>query len=304
MTERQKRLLKLLVERFISEKRPIPSAALARELGVSPATVRYDLAALEAEGLITKPHASAGRVPTRKGFRTYALGLLPPHPLPEATARLIADALERAGHGWPRLAAQMAARLAGYPALLRLAPLRQPVLLRVHLSPLGERRVLVVAVLEGGRVREGTLELPFDPSEAVLAQAEEILRGPRAPETLSELRGSSPQLDALLQGLAGVLGTTRSERFFEGVGEVFSEPEAEDPAFLRRVIEFWDNLPPGPMTPPGGVNLRVDEGTALVQSGFSRPGWRGEVVLIGPERMRFKEALSVAYTLGRVLERS
>ena len=301
MTERQKRLLARLVERFIETNRPIPSAVLAGDLGVSPATVRYELADLEALGLVEKPHASAGRVPTELGLRTYALGLLPPEPLPEATARLLADALARAGQDWPRLAAQMAAKLSGYPAVLRLLPRKTPRILRVHLSPLSGRRVLAVAVLEGGRVREGTLLLPFEPSEALLLQAEELLRKPRYPEELAELQGASPQLDALFQALAGALGTARGERFFEGVGEVFREPEARDPGFLERLLALAEDPAPGALVPPGGVNLRLEGGTAVVQAGFSRAAWRGEVSLLGPGRMRYREALSVAYTLGSVL---
>ena len=302
MTERQKRLLTLLVELFIESRRPIPSAALARELGVSPATVRYDLADLEALGLVEKPHASAGRLPTVKGIQAYALGLLPPELLPESTSRLLADALDRAGHEWPRLAAQMAASLAGYPALLRLVPRRPPRILRVHLSPLGGNRVLAVAVLEGGRIREGTLTLSFEPSEELLNQAEEVLKTPRRPEELPELEGFSPQLDALFKALAGALGTGRPERFLGGMGAVLEEPESRDPGFLERLFRLVEGPLPEPLAPPGGVNLRVERGSALVQAGFSRSGWRGEVVLLGPERMRYRDALSVAYTLGRVLE--
>ena len=301
MTERQKRLLARLVERYVEANRPIPSSLLAGDLGVSPATVRYELAELEALGLVEKPHASAGRVPTPLGLRTYALGLLPPKKLPEGTSRLLADALSRAGTDWPRLAAQMASRLARYPVVLRLLPEETPRIQRVYLTPLGGQRVLAVAVLEGGRLREGVLELPFAPAEALLRQAEERLRGPRRPEELGELKGDSPQMDALFQALAGAFGTARGERFFEGLGEVFSEPEARDPDFLRRLVRWAEGVPPGPLAPPGGVNLLLEGGAAMVQVGFARPAWKGELALLGPERMRYREALSVAYTLGEVL---
>jgi len=301
MTERQRELLSRLVERYIEAKRPIPSSVLAGDLGVSPATVRYELAELEALGLVEKPHASAGRVPTPQGLKTYALGLLPPKRLPEGTSRLLADAISRAGADWPRLAAQMASRLARYPAVLRLVPKKVPRIQRVYLTPLGGQRVLAVAVLEGGRLREGTLSLPFEPRDELLRQAEEALRRPLFPHELSELKGSSPQMDALFQALAGAFGTARGERFFEGLGEVFSEPEASDPEFLRRIVSWAEEPPVGPLAPPGGVNLRLEGGAALVQVGFERPAWQGEVSLLGPERMRYREALSVAYTLGSVL---
>jgi heat-inducible transcriptional repressor len=60
----------------------VPSARLAEALGLSPALARYELIALEEMGYLSKPHASAGRVPTRQAYRQYALSLLPPPPFP------------------------------------------------------------------------------------------------------------------------------------------------------------------------------------------------------------------------------
>ena len=289
VTERQKRLLASLVERYVEARRPVPSRELAGALGVSPATVRYDLQALEAEGYVEKPHVSAGRVPTAKAYRAYALSLLPPAPLPEATRRSLARALASAGHDWPRLAAQIAARLAGYPALLRLVPRDEPRVVQVHLTPLEGPRVLAVAVLPGGRLRQAVLELPFEPEAELLAAAE---RG----------AADSPKLSALQSALKGAFATARDERHVAGLAELLSEPEAQDPAFLGRVLAYLESPPGGPLTPRGGYNIRLEEGLAWVQAGFSRSGWLGELSLVGPERMRFPRALSVARTLSETLE--
>lgn len=73
MTERQEQLFKLLVERYIQTAEPVSSSVLAQDsdLGVSSATVRNDLADLDAGGYLISPHTSAGRVPTDKGYRYY-----------------------------------------------------------------------------------------------------------------------------------------------------------------------------------------------------------------------------------------
>lgn len=65
------------MDEYIQTKAPVPSARIAEGLGLSPALARYELIALEEMGYLTKPHASAGRVPTRQGFRQYSLSLLP-----------------------------------------------------------------------------------------------------------------------------------------------------------------------------------------------------------------------------------
>ena len=73
MTERQQQLLKLVVDLYIESAEPVSSLALAEhsDLGVSSATIRNELVALENDGYIASPHTSAGRVPTDKGYRYY-----------------------------------------------------------------------------------------------------------------------------------------------------------------------------------------------------------------------------------------
>ena len=303
MTERQRRLLHLLTRAYIETGKPVPSKWLADRLGVSPATVRYDLADLEAAGLIEKPHASAGRVPTRQGFRQYALAQLPPEPLPRDTLERLARVLTGSGSRWPQLAAQMATRLGGYPVVVRLSEPGPPRVLQVHLSNLGGGQLLAVAVLEGGRVLEGVVPFDLDDDD-FLEQAERWLRGPYPLAELGRRGAPSPQLAELARKLTSAFAGPESERYLEGLGAMLAQPEARDPAFVRRALDLLEQLPAGPITPAGRLNVRVGdvEGLSLVQAGFERGGRSGELTLIGPLRMRYREALSVAESLSRALE--
>jgi len=71
--ERRQAVLRAIVEGYVATSEPVGSKALSTQysLGVSPATIRNDMAALEEEGLIAQPHTSAGRVPTDKGYRSF-----------------------------------------------------------------------------------------------------------------------------------------------------------------------------------------------------------------------------------------
>ena len=85
LSERQGAILRRVVEEFVNTKQPVGSKTLVErsDLRVSPSTVRAELAELEALGLLTHPHTSAGRVPTEAGYRYYAdelLGHLEPQP--------------------------------------------------------------------------------------------------------------------------------------------------------------------------------------------------------------------------------
>src|SRR6266508_3814635 len=78
LTERQREVLARVIEEYVATGQPVGSRHLVEQtgLGVSPSTVRNELAELEARGLLTHPHTSAGRVPTERGYRLFAADLL------------------------------------------------------------------------------------------------------------------------------------------------------------------------------------------------------------------------------------
>jgi heat-inducible transcriptional repressor len=293
VTARQRRILHHLVEEHIRTKAPVPSARLAEALGLSPALARYELIALEEMGYLSKPHASAGRVPTRQAYRQYALSLLPPTPLPEATQRSLQRALVGAREP-EAFVVKMAAGLSGYPALLRLRPRKTPRVLQAHLSPLPEG-TLAVLVLEGGKVREVRLSQTLPPEK--MREAEEALSRPFA-----ELPPAPKGLEDLFAALSRALSAGLSLTYREGLAQVLKEPEAQDPGFLERLVRLYERGEEDLLTPPGRVDVRVGEveGLAQVQAGFSQGEWQGEIVLLGPMRMRYPEALSVAQSLSQV----
>ena len=96
--ERRFEVLRAIVEDFIATNEPVGSKALVDRhgLGVSSATIRNDMAALEEEGLIVAPHTSAGRVPTDLGYRVFVDRLADLKPMSGAERRAIAAFLEEA----------------------------------------------------------------------------------------------------------------------------------------------------------------------------------------------------------------
>ena len=91
MDDRKLEVLRAIVTDYVSSQEPVGSNALVERhnLGVSPATVRNDMAALEEEGYITQPHTSAGRIPTDKGYRLFVDRLGSVKPLSPAEQRAI-----------------------------------------------------------------------------------------------------------------------------------------------------------------------------------------------------------------------
>src|SRR6058998_1723119 len=96
--DRKLAVLRAIVEDYVSTQEPVGSKALVdrHQLGVSPATVRNDMAALEEEGFITQPHTSAGRIPTDKGYRLFVDRLSTVKPLSSPEKKAIQTLLDGA----------------------------------------------------------------------------------------------------------------------------------------------------------------------------------------------------------------
>ena len=129
--ERRLEVLRAIVQDYVSTNDPVGSKALAErhDLGVSPATIRNDMAVLEEQGYITQPHTSAGRVPTDKGYRLFVDRLSAVKPLSVAERRAIERFLDGAVDlhdvlgRTVRLLAQLTRQVAvvQYPTLSRCA---------------------------------------------------------------------------------------------------------------------------------------------------------------------------------------
>src|SRR5256712_8275021 len=165
LAERQRELLRAVIRESIATAEPVASAALVRRygLGVSSATVRSELAALEELGLLTHPHTSAGRIPTDLGYRYFIESLMPRPGLLPAEQVTVSHQFQQAVSNtseWLRLAASTLARLTTEASIVTPPATTRSALKHVEAVPISERRVLLVAVLEGGAVRQQLVELP------------------------------------------------------------------------------------------------------------------------------------------------
>ena len=102
LTERKKRILRAIIESYIQSAEPVGSKAIAAsiDMEVSSATIRNEMADLEAMGLLEKPHTSAGRIPSPKGYRLYVNELMEEHKLSLQETQRINQALACGCGSW------------------------------------------------------------------------------------------------------------------------------------------------------------------------------------------------------------
>lgn len=194
LSERARRLLKVLVHRYIRDGQPVGSRVLTREAGMdlSPATVRNVMADLEEAGYIRSPHTSAGRVPTDRGYRFFVDSLLTAQPLQGPDVERLRIRLDDDGDT-EHLVDSASNLLSGLTRLAGVVTLPKHAFGAIrHLEflPLSERRILAIVVLNDHEVQNRVIHADRDYSAAELQQVSNYLSAEFAGKNVSEVRRS------------------------------------------------------------------------------------------------------------------
>jgi heat-inducible transcriptional repressor len=318
LSERQEMVLSLIVREYIQHGQPIGSKTLVEQfdLDVSSATVRNDMGVLEEQGLIYAPHTSAGRVPTRQGYRYFVKRLLTAVGLPSQERRQIAQAFEQAPLNideWPRIAAMALARTAQTAALVTSPRALENHFKHLELISTQGRLVLLVLVLQGGSVHQQVLTLTEPVSQEVLSQTAQVINlsctGMSAEQVRTKTRS---QPDALTREVgelvaeAVIQANQQSVRdvYRYGLSDSFSHFTDDEAQQVLRVLEEQSLLEGilKEILAPNQPDVRVvvaGEGRwenlshlSMVLGRYGTPQARGALGVLGPTRMRYGRAIS------------
>ena len=335
--DRRFEVLRAIVADFVTSKEPIGSKALVERhnLGVSSATVRNDMAVLEAEGYITQPHTSSGRVPTEKGYREFVDRLEDVKPLSTSERRAILsfletgvdldDVLRRAVRLLPQLTRQVA--IVQYPTLSSASVRHLEV---VALTP---ARLLLVVITDTGRVDQRIVELGDPVDEHQLGQLRDRLGQALEGKPLSAASIAVSDLALNLNGQGGLgdavgraatvlvetLVDHAEERLLLGGTANLTRNTADFGGSLRSVLEALEEQVVvlkllAAQQQAGKVTVRIGHeteaeqmaGTSVVSTLYGTSGKvYGGMGVIGPTRMDYPGTIAnvaaVALYIGEVL---
>lgn len=255
LNERQRAILRVLVEHYVSTVRPVASEMLASQydLGVSPATIRNTLADLERLGYITQPHTSAGRVPSDKGYRYFVEHLMGPQALALDEQRTIQHQFHQVQMNvdeWSHLAAAVLARLVRNATVVTPPQSTAARLKHFELLSLTETSVMVVLVAYDGTINQQllTLDEPWDQERlstlaAHLNRLWRDLSGAQITGTVlpDELPALAGQVATVLAGLLARLEEPGGAGIYrEGLTHMLEQPEFRETDRMRQMFELLD----------------------------------------------------------------
>ncbi len=191
MDDRARLLLKVIVERYISDGEPVGSRTLSRASGLelSPASIRNVMADLEEQGFITSPHTSAGRVPTARGYRLFVDSLVVTQPLEKLAINQAQEEFHAAMQPQQTVnaAAKLLSDLSAFAGVV-VTPRREPVFRQIEFVRLGDKRVLLIIVTPEGDVQNRILLTDRNYTQSQLAEVSNYVNTHFVGRAVSEVR--------------------------------------------------------------------------------------------------------------------
>jgi heat-inducible transcriptional repressor len=257
MTDRQKEVLTAIIEAFIANAEPVGSRTLAKgaRLEVSPATIRNTMADLEDLGLLTAPHASAGRVPTPLAFRVYVERLAQRGRIGPRERELIRAITFGTGDikDILRQAGQVLSTVAKQASLVIMPDIDQVRFESIELLPLRENAVLAVFVARSGFVQHRVIDVEFAVDRDELVRMSNYLKSIIAGRTLAEVRqeilramsDERAQADKLMRhalflGEKALGEPAEQDMLLAGERAFLDHPEFADIQKMRRLLRAFE----------------------------------------------------------------
>ena len=258
LEDRKKKVLEAIILDYIATAEPVGSRTITKKyaLGVSPATIRNEMADLEDMGLIEQPHTSAGRIPSQFGYRYYVDYLMEKENLTNEIKTYIRKSLRdeiKAKEDLVQGAVRLLSQISKHTAVLILSTYSQSVLTHIQLLPVGDYRLVLILVLDNGHVEHQVIELEKPLSEGEINELSDMLRQAVCGLTVEQWRKLSlnsvrSQWEGQIHLLKDILDiiedtlTVEYERklYLSGTLNIMNQPEFRDVDKVRQVLSLLE----------------------------------------------------------------
>lgn len=330
LTERQLRIVLSVVYEYIKYGESVGSRTISKRYLTehSSATIRNEMSDLEEMGFLKHTHTSSGRIPTSQGFRIYVdqvLKRLDAQNIGKdwfSTLRDQRRGLESALES----ATEMLSHLSNYIGVAAITPLDSIKFQHVDFVRVGDNKVLMLVVLQGGIVHHKIISIPADMSQEYLddlarrinffsGRAWTELRSSLQEYILRELSEYRSACAGALGELEGMIITPTVKVFTGSMSHIFSLPDFQDLGRIQTLVSFLEqengmadllkNYSAG-----GGLNVVIGEenespsmkASSLVTASDTNSGQSAVIGVIGPERMDYERVITVLNDVLRMME--
>ena len=324
LSERKLKILQAIISDYVRSAEPVGSRTLSKkyDLGISPATIRNEMADLEEMGYLTHPHTSAGRVPSDKAYRLYVNALMEKKELSKEEKLVIAQRLQGSVNEFEKTIEHAAAVLSEITNLTSFAmtPAQNNDTLKfINLLPVDETTVVLMIVAESGKISNTALRMKAPYTEENLQLLAKTMTYNYKGKTISEaltldiIEDVETDITAMNGLAANVMPNFMKtledmlnvNLYMEGLTNIFDIPEYNDLGkaksflnmlsqkedFTRKLLEREDGM----IVTIGEENTDdILQDCSLITATYHVDGRMvGKIGVIGPTRMQYGEVTSI-----------
>ena len=328
LSERQNKILRLIVERYIKEPIPVGSKVISKELNCSSATVRNEMGELESLGLLEKTHTSSGRVPSEAGYRYYVDNLMEPKKMNAddmMKLQIVFHNQQLALSDVITKSLQVISDMMNYTTVVLGSKSHENLLKQVEVVPIDRENLTVIIVTDKGNVEHKNIclqDVSLDEVKKTVGLINNLILGTPIDEVAKKLEfeikpiigNYVKQHEQLYNAFYHVFNDfTNQEVNIMGRHKMLEQPEfstniekiknvfnkLEDKEILNNIEEDDDNN----IKVYIGNENNIDSDVTVIQTKFKNGNEEGTIAIIGPKRMEYERVLGLLEYLKENIER-
>ena len=328
MNERQKKLLKEIVEAYIKDAKPVGSKILTDKMKVSSATIRNEMSELEELGYLEKTHISSGRVPSSKGYKYYVENIMKPKELSEKDMYKLTTIFSNTNlslNDAIKECMEIITDLTNYTSIVLGKESDNNTLKQLNIIPIDEHKVVALVVVSNGHVENKQVVLPENVNVEEVVKASEIINKQLIGTPISEVSSKmefevKPRIAQIIKEYESVYSMFRnvfsdfaeknSSYFYNGISNMLKQPEFEKDKIksILEKLEDYEMVKKIESNDEGvsifiGEDNEFDKDVTVVKTSYKADGEEGTLAIIGPQRMEYDKVVTLLNFIKSQIER-
>ena len=317
LSNRQTELLKIIVETYIKDVKPIGSKSICQKLRCSSATVRNDMGILEENGLIEKTHISSGRIPSEKGYRYYVDHIMKPKELNGEDMLKLQTIFKNNSlvlDDYITKSMEIISEMTNYTTIVLGKSSKDNHITKVEVIPISDQALVAVVITDKGHVEHKNIYIEERVSVEDVRQTVDIINklivGTPIDEVSSKLEFEVKpvieryvkQHEVLYNAFYNAFNEfTESNVTVKGARNILMQPEFDDTSKMREILSKFEDkeMIQNIKEEDNGIKIYIgsenefSDDVTVIKTKYSYNGEEGTIALIGPKRMEYDRVMTL-----------
>ena len=318
ISEREKEILKVIVEEYIKTAKPISSSEICKIVKCSSATIRNEMVYLSDLGYLEKNHFASGRVPSEKGYKYYVDNLMKPKDMTgEDMLKLqtIFNNQSLALSDTIKKSIEIVSEITNYTSIVLGTNASSNKLKTVEIVPLEENKILTLVITDKGVVEHKNLYLPSTISTLEVKKTVELINKLLVGTPINEIsekleyeikpiigkyvKQHEVLYNAFYDAFSEFTNGTNNDVHFVGRNNFLKQPEFTSVEKVQEVLSKFDDINVIKEEENNGINIyigsesEISNDMAVIKTKYNFNGEEGTIAIVGPKRMEYDKVVSL-----------